>query len=90
MPSASLSAMTPTTATRWRKSKTSSTAPTSADTPCGLCPASTSTVGLERRTSKRPGLVTEAKPSSTTLAGSARPPKTASTAARASRALRAW
>ena len=89
-PSTSLSAMTAVTATRWRRPKTSSTASTRAATPWGLCAASTRTVGEARSTSRRPGLVAEARPSWTTVAGRALPPMTASTAASARSALWAW
>ena len=61
-PRTSLSAITPITPTSGLRSKASSSVATTAAAPCGLCAASSSTVGDRRTTSSRPGTVTAAKP----------------------------
>ena len=55
MPCASLSARTPITKVHSSKSKYSVSASRSADAPCGLCAASTSTVGSMPMSWRRPG-----------------------------------
>ena len=74
MPRASLSARMAMTPTSRSKPKNSWTASASARAPAGLCAASTSTVGLRRTTSSRPGEVTPAKPASTRSMSSGWPP----------------
>ena len=86
----SLSARQATTATRWVNAKPSDSAATVAAMPCGLCAASTITVGEDRTTSSRPGDDTEAKPARTVSASSPPAPKNASTHARATAAFCAW
>src|SRR5512144_2437823 len=91
-PRTSLSASIATTPTRRVNANASDNAAARAPAPAGLCAASSSTVGLERTTSSRPGDVTRAKAARTTSpSSSCRPPPTnASTAARASVAFCAW
>src|SRR5690606_26488715 len=81
-----------TTPTRRWKVNDSRTASAMAATPAGLWAASTSTVGLRRTTSRRPGEVTSAKAALTTSwsSGCSPPPTNASTAAIARAALCAW
>ena len=71
--------------------KESSRASTIAAAPCGLCAASSTTVGERRMISRRPGEMTSANASRTMSASSASsPPRNASTAASASAAFCAW
>src|SRR5664280_1156248 len=88
-PATSLSASMPTTPTSRSKANASTKVATSAAAPAGLCAASSTTVGLVRTVSSRPGDTTAAIPART--ASSARsprpPPRKASTAASAPAAL---
>ena len=71
MPSASLSASTPTTPTSRVKVNASCTASARTAAPAGLCAASTRTVGLRRTTSSRPGESTPANAGPDDVAGRA-------------------
>ena len=89
-PRASLSAITATTPISGVKPNASVIAAAAARAPCGLCAASSTTVGERRTTSSRPGNRTWANPSRTTSGLSAFRPRKASTAASACAALAAW
>src|SRR3954454_15436603 len=94
MPATSLPRTTPTTPTSRVKSKDSRTASTVAATPAGLWAASTSTVGLVRTRSSRPGEETAPKAARTVPCSigpvAAPAPRKASTAASAVAAFCAW
>ena len=94
IPVASLSASTATTPISRRNENDSPSAATLAAIPCGLCAASTMTVGAPRTTSSRPGELTPtsaARTTSTSITPVFAPaPRNASTAASATAVFCAW